>query len=85
MIREIIRPEKNRLVINIPNDYIHKEVEILVFPVLKGKRGKLNKAYSEENLMEFRRLMKQARKSNIKVPKDVDIDDLIDEINNDIY
>jgi hypothetical protein len=38
-----------------------------------------------ENLKKFLLLMKRARKSNITIPKEVDIDDLIDEINNDIY
>jgi hypothetical protein len=36
-----------------------------------------------KNLERFRRLMAQAQKANIKIPKDVDIDALIDEINDD--
>jgi hypothetical protein len=84
MIRELIRPEREQVVINIPKEYIHKEVEVLVFPVVQVEETPLNRETSQ-NLSEFRMLMEQARKSDIKVPKEVDIDDLIDEINNDLY
>lgn len=84
MIREIIKPETDRLVINIPKEYIHQEVEVLVFPILKEEKKTLDRE-NDQNLLEFRRLMQQARKSDIKVPKEVDIDNLIDEINDDLY
>jgi hypothetical protein len=54
MIRDIRRVENQRLGITIPREYIHKELEILVFPIskdieefLKGikkreKRGQAN-------------------------------------------
>jgi hypothetical protein len=33
MIREIIRPKYNNFTINIPNDYIDREVEFIMFPL----------------------------------------------------
>jgi len=82
MIREIVRPEKEQLVIDIPREYLFKDVEVLVFPIdektAKGKK-------SSQKLLEFKKLMEQADEANIKVPQDVDIDHLIDQINNDIY
>ena len=87
MIREIRRVENQRLVITIPREYIHKELEILVFPISNGSE-EFPKAISPnaaENLKKFRLLMEQAKRSNIKVEKGVDIDDLIDEMNNDLY
>ena len=83
MIRELIRPQNEQLVINIPREYINKEVEVLVFPILEQDNEHIQTNVSE-NLEAFRALMKKAKKSNIKVPKDVDIDDLIDEIYDDI-
>jgi hypothetical protein len=33
MIREIVKPENTNLTINIPEDYIGKQVEYIVFPI----------------------------------------------------
>ena len=33
MIREIVKPKDNNLVINIPDEYIGQEIEYIVFPV----------------------------------------------------
>ncbi|RQD66819.1 MAG: hypothetical protein D5R98_01435 [Desulfonatronovibrio sp. MSAO_Bac4] len=33
MIREIIKPQNNTYLLNIPEEYINKEVEILLLPV----------------------------------------------------
>ena len=37
MIREIIRPENTNLTINIPTDYVDREVELIIFPIDKKK------------------------------------------------
>ena len=83
MIRELIRPQKEQLIINIPKEYIDKEVEVLVFPVPKHDDESIQNNVSA-NLEAFRPLMKRAKKSNRKLPKGVDIDDLIDEMYDDI-
>ena len=36
MIREITRPQTTQHIINIPKEYIDKEIEILVFPIEKN-------------------------------------------------
>jgi len=33
MLREIIRPQENSFTINIPNSYINREVEFIMFPL----------------------------------------------------
>jgi hypothetical protein len=87
MIREIRRAENEELVIKIPREYIYRDLEILVFPISQDDT-ELPQALTQdaaENLKKFRSLVDRAEKSNIRIPKDVDIDDLINEINNDIY
>jgi hypothetical protein len=87
MIREIRKVEDQHLVITIPRDYIHKELEILVFPISEDIEEFPNaiNPNTAQNLKKFKLLMEQAKRSNIKVEKGVDIDDLIDEMNNDLY
>jgi len=33
MIREILKPQKTQLTIDIPESYIGKEIELIVFPI----------------------------------------------------
>jgi len=33
MIREVIRPQYNNFTINIPDSYINKELEFIIFPL----------------------------------------------------
>ena len=50
MIREIIRPQYTNLIINIPTDYIDRDIELLIFPISKNntikdaKKGKRKKS-----------------------------------------
>jgi len=80
MIREIIRPDKEQLIIDIPKAYVNKEVEILVFPLQGIEKKKSIKPDANKELEEFRHLMARVEESNIKVPEDLDIDDVIDEM-----
>ncbi len=84
MIREIVRPEKEQLVIDIPREYLYKDVEVLVFPI-NGEHRNTSEKNTSKKLLEFEKLMEQAKEANIKVSKDTDIDCLIGQINNDIY
>ncbi|MCP5048966.1 MAG: hypothetical protein GY940_17480 [bacterium] len=79
MIREIMVPDKEQLVIDIPREYMHKEVEVLVFPITE-EEGKNSEQSGAENLKEYKKLITQARKSNIKLPEGADIDDMINEM-----
>ncbi len=37
MIREVIKPQNNNFTINIPDSYINKEVEFIMFPLDEAK------------------------------------------------
>ena len=51
MIREIIKPMKNSININIPDEYINKNVEILVFPLdFENDDKTLNKCIKNKNI-----------------------------------
>ncbi len=82
MIREIMVPDKEQLVIAIPREYLHKEVEVLVFPI-REEENKISKQSGAENLKEYKKLIAQARKSNIKLPEGADIDDMINQMYDD--
>ena len=36
MIREIIKPQQNQIILNIPDSYIDKEIELIIFPLQKN-------------------------------------------------
>jgi hypothetical protein len=42
MIREIVKPNNNNLVINIPDEYIGQEIEYIVFPLHKDIKENSN-------------------------------------------
>ncbi len=54
---------------------------ILVFPLQGIEKKKSIKPDANKELEEFRHLMARVEESNIKVPEDLDIDDVIDEMN----
>jgi len=41
VIREIVRPTSDKIFIDIPDEYINKEVEILIFAISETKRARL--------------------------------------------
>jgi len=43
MIREIIRPKSNNYNIHIPEEYIDKEIEILILPFSYNKKSEIIK------------------------------------------
>ena len=85
MIREIIRPDREQLIIDIPKAYVNKEVEILIFPIQGIENKKSIEPDANQELEEFRNFMAQVEEANIKIPENLDIDDMIDEMNSDIY
>ena len=52
MIREIIRPQQNQIILNIPDDYVNKEVVFIIFPL-------------EENKITQSKNISNSKKSNI--------------------
>lgn len=77
MLREIIKPTKKQIEIKIPEEYVGREIEILVLPFfeIKSAAKEENHGY-DENLLK---LFKNA--PNIKIDKNVDIDALMNEVN----
>ncbi len=50
MIREVIRPQQNSFTINIPNSYIDREVEFIMFPLDEQEEIKEQKQQDILNL-----------------------------------
>lgn len=76
MIREIIKPETNQVVINIPSHMVNQKLELLLFPIKQdtdipfaNKKAKL--------LME--KVFKNAE--SITVQKNINIDDIMNDMN----
>lgn len=78
MIREIIRPSENFIHIPIPNEYINKNIEILIFEIEEPNK-KENAA--NELLAEFRKVCKTIS----RVDKNIDILKLDEDMNSDIF
>ncbi len=77
MLREIIKPTEKQLKIEIPQEYINKEVEVLVLPLFE-----MEKPIETENQGFDEDLMKLFKNApNIKIDPTVDIDDLMNEVN----
>lgn len=77
MLREIVRPVERKLEIRIPQEYVNKEVEILVLPFFEMDAPVKNANHGyDENLAK---LFKNAL--NIKPSQKVDIDALMNEVN----
>jgi hypothetical protein len=77
MLREIIKASKRRLTIEIPEQYVNKQIEILILPFFEmDSHLEIEKHEYDEDLQ---RLFRNA--PNIKVDKNVDIDALMNEVN----
>ena len=51
MLREIIRPQNNNFTINIPNNYIDREIEFIMFPLDNDEITKIeNRPKSTNNI-----------------------------------
>jgi len=63
MIREVIRPQQNSFTINIPNSYINREVEFLMFPLEEQE-----KTIKKQNIQSLRGVFnKYANSSKTKL------------------
>ena len=77
MLREIIKPSNRRLTIEIPEQYVNKQIEILILPFFEmDSHVEVENHGCDENLQ---RLFKNA--SKVKIDKEVDIDALMNEVN----
>ncbi len=80
MIRERVRPTSDKLVIDIPDEYINKEVEILIFADSEAKKRK--KMDETKKLLEE---FKKISKNPIKIDSHINITKLDEDINDDIF
>jgi len=49
MIREIITPEDESYQIRLPKEYLHRKIEVLIFPIQDQKEGERE---PEENILK---------------------------------
>jgi len=77
MLREIITPNKRRVEIRIPQEYVNKKIEILVLPFfeIEPDEKKENHGYDEDLLKLFRSA------PDVKIDKVIDIDEVMNEVN----
>lgn len=77
MIREIIRPTTNQVVVKIPQDMVNKELELIVFAIKQDSGATTDKMKSRQLMDE---IFENAKTTNIR--GDVDIDEIMNEMNN---
>ena len=79
MIREIIRPQTNQVIIHIPQDMVDKELELIVFAIKQdtGTGTGIQKIKSRQ-LMD--KIFEHAESATI--PEDLDIDEIMNDMNN---
>ena len=65
MIREIVRTQSDKLVIDIPKEYVGKELEVLIFSNNEIKKPQ-EKRENDELLKEFNKLTKKRIKPEVK-------------------
>lgn len=78
MIREFIKPKQKTISIDIPDDYINKKLELLIFPMEKIDTPKKKNTNKINKLMEKNFIT--ARSTTIS--PNIDIDTLMNEMNN---
>ena len=77
MIREIIRPKTNQVVINIPQDMVDRDLELIVFAIKQDTGTRAQK-------IKFRQLMDNIFQNaeSAVIPDELDIDEIMDDMNN---
>lgn len=76
--REIRQVDSDTVTVRIPEEFREKQIEIIVLPYTDV----IPDHQRTELLMEFDRMVDNARKRNIKIDKTIDIDELMNEMNN---
>ncbi|UCH93093.1 MAG: hypothetical protein JSV88_22790 [Candidatus Aminicenantes bacterium] len=77
-IREIITAGADTVTIRIPEEFREKQVEIIVLPYA----GTLPNNLKTDKLKQFDQLVENAKKRNLKIDKNINIDDIMNEMNN---
>ncbi len=77
MIREIVSPSSRELRIELPLEYVKKKLEVLILPFSEMETSSAKQGPKEDKALL--RLFENA--PNVKIPGDVDIDALMNEVN----
>lgn len=77
-IREIKKVDSDTITVRVPEEFKEKEVEIIVLPY----SDKISGDKPVNKLKQFDRLIENIKKRNIKIDKDINIDELMNEMNN---
>lgn len=75
MLREIINPKSNQIVITLPPELVNQELELLIFPTKK------NKKYDTKKLMKC--VFKNAETTDVE--DGININDLMNEMNDALF
>ncbi len=76
MIKEYLTPKSRQVVVNIPEEFINKRIELLIIP--------MHKMTSHNSSTRLSGMLEKNFKAaeNIPIPKEIKIDKLMNEINN---
>jgi hypothetical protein len=77
-IREIITAGSEAVTVRIPEEFKEKPVEIIILPY----PGTLPNNPKTDKLKQFDQLVENAKKRNFKIDKNINIDDMMNEMNN---
>ena len=77
-IREIITADADTVTVSIPEEFREKQLEIIILPY----PGTLPNNPKTDKLKQFDQLVENAKKRNLRIDKDINIDNLMNEMNN---
>ena len=77
-IREIRKVDADTVTVRIPEEFREKEIEIIIL----SYTDTTPKDQKADKLMQFDLLVENAKKRNLKINKNINIDDLMNEMNN---
>jgi len=81
MIREIVRPASEYINIKVPQEYIGKDIEVLLF-----SNSEINKVEVKQNSNECLEELERATRNPIKLSKGIKYElKMEDEVNNDLF
>jgi len=75
MIREYLTPKTKQMVVNIPDELVNTGIELLIIPIRKTKSHRESNQLSEILEKNFKAA------GDIHIPKEINIDKLMNEMN----
>jgi hypothetical protein len=81
-ITKIIRAKSKNRKIEIPKEFESKDVRVTFEPIIQNSKEQKE---IEKNLEEFKKLSKLIRTKNIQIPKDMDINKMMNDMNDALH